>query len=233
MSRKIENFLIQMMRIPCWGLVVCVSLCGWSQEGPNPLESEIEAFESADIADGHRSDFILFTGSSSIRLWKNLEEDMAGHQVLNRGFGGAKLSDLNFYWGRILAEHRPELVVVYCGENDIWDGVGVDQTFQEFKSFQRKFRRDLKGVPLIYIAMKPSINRWEKWEDYRAADRKIKRAIWWKRKQKFVDLGPTMLLEDGTPDQDIFISDMLHMNAKGYRGWTNVLLPIIQQTLDK
>lgn len=209
-----------------------IGLCdlGWSQT-ENPFESEIVMFEREDSIYGYKSDFILFTGSSSIRLWKNLEEDMKGLNVLNRGFGGAKLTDLNDYWDRILAQHKPKMVVLYCGENDIWDGYAVDDAFRHFKNFQKRYRARLKGVPLIYIAMKPSPNRWEKWSDFQKTDKKIKRAIRLKSKQKFVDMSVTMLLEDGTPRPDIFISDELHMNQKGYEGWKEVLRPIIEKKL--
>ena len=37
---------------------------------------------------------VLFFGSSSIRLWKSLAEDMAPLKVVNRGYGGAMMRDL-------------------------------------------------------------------------------------------------------------------------------------------
>ncbi len=203
---------------------------GWSQND-GPFENEIAAFELEDSVNGYKSDFILFAGSSSIRLWENLEADMKGLNVLNRGFGGAKLTDLNDYWDRILAGHKPKMVVLYCGENDIWDGYAVNDTFRHFKNFQKRYRAQLKGVPLIYIAMKPSPNRWEKWPDFQKIDKKIKRAIKLKRNQKYVDLSVTMLQKDGTPKPSIFLSDELHMNQKGYDGWKQILRPIIEKKL--
>jgi lysophospholipase L1-like esterase len=35
----------------------------------------------------------------------------------------------------------------------------------------------------------------------------------------YLDLGTTMLTGAGEPDSDIFVSDGLHMNAKGYALW--------------
>lgn len=213
----------------CLLLLVAVA-CSGSNDS-RPFEDEIQAFEVEDDQNGYQSDFILFVGSSSIRLWESLNEDMKGLDLLNRGFGGAKLSDLNFYWDRILGEHQPKLVVLYCGENDLQEGSPVDETFNQFKVFQSRYQKDLEGVPLIYIAMKPSPSRWEKWKQFRAADRKIMEAIAEQASQKFIDLSPTMLLEDDSPDPEIFLSDDLHMNREGYRRWTQVLRPLIEEVI--
>ena len=37
---------------------------------------------------------IVFTGSSSIRLWEDLQQRFPKHQVLNTGFGGSQAADL-------------------------------------------------------------------------------------------------------------------------------------------
>ena len=50
-------------------------------------------------------------------------------------------------------------------------------------------------------------------------------------KQKYLDISPTMLKADGTPKPEIFVSDELHMNQKGYDGWKMVLRPLIEKEL--
>ena len=37
---------------------------------------------------------IVFTGSSSVRLWRKLEQEFPNHQIVNSGFGGSQASDL-------------------------------------------------------------------------------------------------------------------------------------------
>jgi hypothetical protein len=37
---------------------------------------------------------IIFTGSSSIRMWTSLKEDFPGLPVLNRGFGGSMIPEV-------------------------------------------------------------------------------------------------------------------------------------------
>lgn len=57
-------------------------------------EKEIIKFEQLDRTESYPNDAILFAGSSSIRLWSTLADDMAPYSVIQRGFGGSELSDL-------------------------------------------------------------------------------------------------------------------------------------------
>ena len=211
----------------------CLSLLLLSYGAPGQttrFEEEIRAFTSQDRQEGYQKDFILFTGSSSIRLWRSLEEDMKGWKVLNRGFGGATLRELNSYWESIAGKHRPDLVVLYCGENDLFEGASVDETVQNFETFLLQFRSSYPTVPLIYIAMKPSLSRWHLWEKFQEADLLIKQRLQADPNVTYVDLSPTMF--DGrTLNTTIFESDSLHMNAQGYQGWTRTLRPIIDRII--
>ena len=71
----------------------------------------------------------LFTGSSSIRMWESLEDDFPEINLINRGFGGAHLSDVIFFYDRLFSNYKPEQIVLYCGENDLWSGKSVNQVF--------------------------------------------------------------------------------------------------------
>lgn len=195
-----------------------------------PFESEIVAFERADKANGYQEDFLLFTGSSSIRLWSNLDEHMKGYDVLNRGFGGATLSDLNRHWERITAGHNPKLVVVYCGENDIASGRTVAATVAEFELFLKKFDKTFPDTKLIYVAMKPSPSRWSLWPKFREADKQIEALIAKKDLAYYIDLSESMV-KNGQPLQKLFIEDDLHMNGKGYKRWKKHLKPFIKSVL--
>ena len=85
----------------------------------NRFEDEISAFEAADSLAMPAPGSVLFVGSSSIRFWNTLEEDMAPLPVINRGFGGSTFDDLLFYMDRIVMPYQPSAVVLYEGDNDI------------------------------------------------------------------------------------------------------------------
>ena len=45
------------------------------------------------------------------------------------------------------------------------------------------------------------------------------------RKVTFVDISAPMIGADGKPEKDLFISDGLHLSAKGYKLWRKIITP--------
>ena len=105
------------------------------------FEQSIQGFEQSDEQDMPPKGAILFTGSSSIRMWESLEKDFAPLPVINRGFGGSTLPEVTHYADRIIYKYEPQLMVLYCGENDISEGDPPIKVFQSFKSSSEKPRR--------------------------------------------------------------------------------------------
>lgn len=85
-------------------LLGVVALCN-AAEVRADLEAEIQAFEAADTANPPPANAVLFIGSSSIRLWPNLDRIFPCRTVLNRGFGGSQMSDVLFYFDRLVARY--------------------------------------------------------------------------------------------------------------------------------
>ncbi|HEU4428509.1 MAG TPA: hypothetical protein VFT98_07125, partial [Myxococcota bacterium] len=65
----------------------------WRARDPEFFADEIAAFAEQDRASPPPDGVVVFTGSSSIALWKDLGKYFPKHQVLNRGFGGSTLPD--------------------------------------------------------------------------------------------------------------------------------------------
>jgi len=199
----------------------------------NRLESEIEAFEKKDAVSKYQSDLALFTGSSSIRFWSTLSEDMDPYPILNRGFGGSTLPEVNHYFDRIVAKYEPAQIFIYCGENDIAMGLTADQTYNEYVKFVGLVNEKLPDTDVFYISMKPSPSRWELWEQYKDANEKIKNLSMLSANLFYIDISEVMLTADGQPDSSIFIEDMLHMNASGYERWNDVIRPYVKAIRDR
>lgn len=200
---------------------------------PARFEEEIKRFEQMDREQGLRKNGVLFTGSSSIRMWTTLEEDMIGFPVINRGFGGATIPEVLKFADRYLFAQEPRIVVFYCGENDIAEGASPEAVFNSFKAFTELLEMRLPGTRLVYLSMKPSTARWELWDKYRAGDELIKAFIDEKEWIEFMDTSLSMLEKNGAVKTDIFIEDGLHMNAKGYAGWTTQLLSLLEYVHQK
>jgi lysophospholipase L1-like esterase len=74
-------------------------------------------------------------------------------------------------------------------------------------------------VPIVYVSIKPSPSRAHLMPVMVKANNLIKAFLNRQQKAIFVDVYSKMLQKDGTPRTDIFTSDNLHMNAKGYAIW--------------
>lgn len=207
-----------------------ISFTSIAQQKLNKFESSITKYEELDKKNGYQHDAVLFTGSSSIRMWKSLSDDMAPIPVINRGFGGSTIPEVTYYADRIILPHQPKIIVIYCGENDLAnDNTRSNLALQSFKLFHEYMKAYLPETKVFFIAIKPSIRRWHYWSKMNEANEKIKKFIDTQDNYYFVDTATGMLDKNGKVLQDIFIKDNLHMNEKGYAIWTKVIKPILDE----
>lgn len=164
---------------------------------------------------------MLFVGSSSIRLWQTLAEDMTPLPVLNRGFGGSSIADANLYFDRIVASYRPRAIVFYAGENDLDSGRSPAEVAAEFRRFLDAKRRTLGEAPVFFISAKPSKLRFAQLARQSELNAAIRALAVHSRDLVFVDVVAPML-SDGRP-RDLFIEDGLHMAPAGYAIWRDIV----------
>lgn len=203
-------------------------LAAEKNDDPRRFEEAIVAFETADKTNPPPHGAILFIGSSSIRRWTTLAQDFPEHKVINRGFGGSHLGDSVFYADRIVIPYQPKLVVMYAGGNDINFGKTPDRVLSDFKAFVKKVRAALPKTRITYISIGISPSRWKDVEQVKAANKMIADYIKSDEKLAFIDFFPSVLGSDGKPKPDIFVSDKLHMNAKGYAILTEKVRPYLK-----
>ena len=218
-----------MMRLPLHLLLALLfAAASVAQTKTNSFEKEILAFESSDKTNPPPKHAVLFTGSSSIRLWKTLTQDFPQYRVINRGFGGSQISDCIFFADRIVTPYEPNVIVFYAGGNDINAGKSPEQVFADFKVFATKVREALPETRLTYISIAPNPARWAQVDKVRAANRLIAEYTREHPKLGFIDTFSKMLGEDEQPLPDIYLADRLHMNAKGYALWKGIIAPLLE-----
>jgi lysophospholipase L1-like esterase len=171
---------------------------------------------------------IIFTGSSSVRMWKSLAADFPGHPVLNRGFGGSQMSDLLYYLDRLVIADQPKQVFIYEGDNDISSRKTTKEILKDFKEGYKRLRKALPDADIVLISPKPSIARWELRAQYEELNAALAKWAGKKKNLRFADVWTPMLNDRGEPMTDIFIQDNLHMNAKGYAIWREVIAGFIR-----
>lgn len=186
-------------------------------------EKEISAFEEKDRQNPPPKGGIVFVGSSSIRKWTTLAEDFPHHQVLNRGFGGSQIIDSVHFADRIVLPYEPRMVVLYAGGNDIHAGKSPAQVFADFQAFVEKIRAKLPKTEIACISIAGNPSRWAEVDKVKALNSMIESYIQDKPGLKFINVFPRMLGDDGKPRPEIFVADRLHMNAEGYKLWTEIV----------
>jgi lysophospholipase L1-like esterase len=190
-----------------------------------PFSNDILQFRKSDSAAFPAAGQVLFIGSSSFTNWRDVNDYFPGVRILNRAFGGSSLPDLIRYRYQAIFPYRPRQIVIYCGENDFAasDTVTVDIVLDRFRSLYGLIRAWDPKVPLLYVSMKPSPSRAHLMQKYTEANRRIREIMEQDRHGDYADVYTKMLKPDGTPMDDIFGPDRLHMTAKGYAIWKDVL----------
>ena len=202
---------------------------GYSQAPP--FADDIQAFERADSVHFPGRNEILFVGSSSFTKWTDVQDYFPGYPIINRGFGGSTLEDVIRYANRIIFPYKPRQVVIYCGENDLAyaDTVTAETAYQRFRTLFGMIRKKMPGENIVFLAIKPSPSRANQRPRQNQANLKIKTFLSKQSNAYFVDVAHPMLGADGKPLASIFVSDSLHMNAKGYAIWQKAILPYLKK----
>jgi lysophospholipase L1-like esterase len=215
--------------IPLFAMVILWPNSVTAKAAPDPtrFSNAIATFEKEDAERKPVANLTLFTGSSSIRMWKSLTTDFPDRKVLNRGFGGSHISDALHYFDVVVARHKPKTIVLYCGENDLWSGKPPKQVFDDFLEFARQVHALDPKTKIHYLAAKPSPKRFEKWGIYQTCNHLISDYCDKDKRLNFVDVSKVMLDKDGRPLPDIWLKDKLHMNSAGYARWTKLLTPML------
>ena len=206
---------------------VCLLISGLHSVHAQRFAKEIAAFKSQDSVSFPAKKAILLTGSSSFRLWKDVQQDFPGHSIVNRGFGGSTLPEMIRYAPDIIYPYHARQVVIYCGENDFADSNHLEPSVvaQRFFDLFRMIRENDRKVAIAYVSMKPSPSRQALLPKYIAANALIKEFLQDKKRTAYIDVYHAMLNPDGSIMADLFLEDKLHMNRKGYVIWQKLIEP--------
>ncbi len=206
-----------------------------NSEDPTIWEGEIKKYEKQDIENPPTEGAILFTGSSSIRYWNTLKEDMAPLSVMNRGFGGSRISDAIYYVDRIVLPYKPKSIVFYAGENDL-SGLFYttkktpEEVKNNFREYCEKVHGHLPEIPIYFISIKPPKRRKNLWDEMKRANSLVEEFCNSNELINYIDIVPPMLGADGTPRPELFKWDGIHMTELGYEIWTSIVKPILLES---
>jgi hypothetical protein len=143
----------------------------------------------------------------SVTEMSRLPETIHGKAVVNAGIGGATISDFETIAPRLIAASvHPSLIVVALGANDA-GSPSIQRDYTALLSRLKKLAPRLLAVAVSRLDGSDSIN-----PQIRAAA---------------ANEGVTFV-EVPMPEGS-FLTDRIHLNAKGYRAWTPALVTAISQ----
>lgn len=187
---------------------------------PTRFSEAIEAFEAGDEAAPPPEGAIVATGSSSIRRWQSIEEDLAPLTVIPRGFGGSTMADLLHYVDRIVLPYKPRAVVIYEGDNDTGSFfVPAQKIVDQFAMIIEKIHAELPETRIYVLSVKPSILREAYWNRATETNALLQGVVEANDLLTYIDVATPFLSADGTVMTDIFVEDGLHLNEKGTEIW--------------
>ena len=148
-------------RIIHTAILVFLIFPGFAQQQNVPFYNDVLAFKKQDSIQFPPRGAILFIGSSSFTMWKDVQNSFPGYTIINRGFGGSSLTDQIRFANDIVFPYQPKQIVIYCGENDLAgnDTVSGQTVFNRFKFLFEMIREKLPNMPIVFVSLKPSPSR--------------------------------------------------------------------------
>ncbi len=212
----------------CFSFMIFLIQPLFAQQHPR-FWDQIQEFKQQDKSNPPPQHAVLFVGSSSIRMWTDVQKDFPKHKVINRGFGGSTLPDVIRYADEIIFPYHPKQVVIYCGDNDAAssDKISADSILNRFTRLFNLIRSELPKTEITYISIKPSPSRQKLFPVMEKANWEIKNFLKNQSRTDFVDIWHLMLDDFGQPRKALFRSDMLHMNDQGYAIWQKAVQPYL------
>ena len=190
--------------------------------------STLEEFAAADKANKPSGRGVLFVGSSTIRMWKTMVTDFRDVPVIiNRGYGGSTLEDSSQMVRQLVTQYQPSQVMVYAGENDLQEGRTPTQVLGSMKRLVQAVRAELPGARMAFISIKPSPSRANLLPAVRVSNLLIAEYLMTQHNAEYIDVYTPMLKADGQPRPELFLPDMLHLNAAGYALWHTIIAPYV------
>ena len=135
------------------------------------FEPQVKALEALDNSETFPDDYILYIGSSSIRLWDSIHKDMEPYHSVKRGYGGAHFYDLIHFTERLVTPHKKAKAIVCFVANDltgIWDDpktrVTPKQVQRLFSYFTKQVEKITPDMPIFLVEITPTPSRWQIWD---------------------------------------------------------------------
>ncbi len=219
----LQRFMAVMLLVSCMASLVAnaepAAKAAKAVSGPERWGNTIRKFEEADATTPPPKGAVLLVGGSNARRWTDVGYYFPQSMVINRGFGGARLSDVLYFVDRIVLPYEPKVILLNAGGNDLSSGKSPEQIRDTARIFMDKVHAVLPETRIYYIGL-PHVLRAARDPEVLAAIRGMNEQLAeLARSEKsfeFIDLFPAFLDAEGQPRPELFVEDGTHFSFKGY-----------------
>lgn len=175
---------------------------------------------------------IVFTGSSSIRLWKTADA-FPKLPVLNRGFGGSVANDLVVHAERVVLRYEPMVLVVYTGSNDLNAKLKPEEVLADYTAFLNLVHEKLPDCRIVINSVKVSESRLKQIPAVKQLNSLLQAWCEGKDWVRWLESMNYLMDENSVPKNEYFRKDKLHLNDAGYAKWNAIIEPVIKEEWTK
>jgi hypothetical protein len=186
---------------------------------PARFAGEIAEFDNAEKANPPARGGIVFTGSSSVRLWK-----------VDEAFpGGSNANDLVAFADRVVLRYRPKVLVVYTGSNDLHAKLTPAEALADYAKFLTMVHEKLPTARVVVSSVKFAPSRASEMDAVRQLNAALE--SWTKDKPwiRWVEASSYLLDSNGRPIESLYRADRLHLNDEGYAKWNAIIGPVVRE----
>lgn len=185
--------------------------------------NEVEVLEKKPVLPKQDKPRVLFYGSSSIRLWPQIETDFPEYDIMNQAFGGSTIAACCWFFKRLIPQYQPDAIVFYAGDNDLGDNRHPEEVYLNFINLMALIKEHCGNIPVGFISIKPSFAREYLQTSIHFTNKIISNEI--ERNYPhctFINVYDDMLAIN-KQSHELFTDDGLHMTAAGYILWTKII----------
>lgn len=213
-------------------LLVCVGLLFSVLKNYRQVQMTLKTIHYS--VQGYPQGDVLLIGSSFMEYWTTSEADLGPLHTVNAAVAGTKVQNWKDNIENLVEPFHPSAIVFYMGTNDIdgsensKSGEAVAKELEEFFDMVQEL---LPGTPIYYISLTLSPERQTVWDDLNTCNQLMAQLAEREDYLTFIDCTSILWDENGESKSDIYRSDNLHFNAKGYELWTTVIRPVLLEDL--
>lgn len=166
---------------------------------------------------------VVFYGSSTFTLWKNLQSDFPEFETINCAFGGSTISACNWFFEQLIPALKPDILIIYAGDNDLGDGRHPEEVCINFRYMMQLIQKHFGTIPVAYVSIKHSFARQYLHNSIAYTNKIIREDIEQQfPKATFIDINKHMS-DHELMNLEYFEPDGLHISKKGYQVWRKVI----------